>query len=116
MSEEIKFTKEQIDYAKHCLEHFEVLTGGRGHSKTKQIIEQLQQENQQLKEDYQVLRATNISLNDLVNSCQQKIRDYKSVLNEVREYITKDCPWYKDAGVCGTTILRILDKVGVSNE
>ena len=55
MSEEIKFTKEQIDYIKHCGEHFEVLTGGRGHSKTKQIIEQLQQENKQLKEDLKTL-------------------------------------------------------------
>ena len=62
MSEEIKFTKEQIDYSIHCLEHFEVLTGGRGHSKTKQIIEQLQQENQQL----------------------------KSVLNEVKEYVKNE--------------------------
>ena len=47
--------------------------------------------------------------------CEEN-QQLKSVLNEVREYITKDCPWYKDAGVCGTTILRILDKVGVYNE
>ena len=46
----VNFTKEQIDFVKHCGEHFEVLTGGRGHSKTKQIIEQLQQENARLKD------------------------------------------------------------------
>ena len=46
----MNFTKEQIDFVKHCGEHFEVLTGGRGHSKTKQIIEQLQQENARLKD------------------------------------------------------------------
>ena len=39
----VNFTKEQIDFVKHCGEHFEVLTGGRCHSKTKQIIEELQQ-------------------------------------------------------------------------
>lgn len=46
----MKFTQEQIDFVKHCGEHFEVLTGGRGHSKTKQIIEQLALENQELKD------------------------------------------------------------------
>lgn len=46
----MNFTKEQIDFIKHCEEHFEVLTGGRWHSKTKQIIEELQQENARLKE------------------------------------------------------------------
>ena len=43
-------SEEEIEYIKHCLEHFECLTGGTGHSKTKQIIEQLQQEKQQLEE------------------------------------------------------------------
>lgn len=42
--------REEIEFIKHCGEHFEFLTGGRGHSKTKKIIEQLQQENKQLKE------------------------------------------------------------------
>ena len=45
----MKFTKEQIDYAKHCVEHAEFLTGGRGQSKTKQIIEQLQNNWNELK-------------------------------------------------------------------
>lgn len=53
----MNFTKEQIDFIKHCVEHFEVLTGGRGHSKTKQIIEELQQENARLKD--KIEKATN---------------------------------------------------------
>lgn len=58
-----------------------------GTNKIIDLLNDLQQENQQLKEDYKVLRATNISLNDLVNSCQQRIREQNSVLNEVREFI-----------------------------
>ena len=45
----MKFTKEQQDYLKHCGEHFEVLTGGRGHSKTKEVIEDLQKELERYK-------------------------------------------------------------------
>ena len=45
----MKFTKEQQDFLKHCGEHFEVLTGGRGHSKTKEVIEDLQQELERYK-------------------------------------------------------------------
>jgi hypothetical protein len=56
----VNFTKEQIDFVKHCGEHFEVLTGSRGHSKTKQIIEQLQQENARLKDKLN-------KINDLLN-------------------------------------------------
>lgn len=40
----MKFTKEQQDFIKQCGEHFEILTGGRKHSKTKQVIEDMQQE------------------------------------------------------------------------
>lgn len=89
----MKFTNEQIDYIKHCGEHVELLMGGRGHSKTKQIIEQLQTEKEQL--------------NSLVNSCQQEIRSLKSTLAEIIEYIKSQSP---DAGVCGKTILQIIDK------
>lgn len=44
----MKFTKEQQDYLKHCGEHFEVLIGGRGHSKTKEVIEDMQKEIERL--------------------------------------------------------------------
>ena len=44
----MKFTKEQKDYLKHCGEHFEVLIGGRGHSKTKEVIEDMQKEIERL--------------------------------------------------------------------
>lgn len=61
----VNFTKEQIDFVKHCGEHFEVLTGGRGHNKTKQIIEELQQENKALKETlkqlYRIHSTSNMS-------------------------------------------------------
>lgn len=56
-----------------------------------------------------------ISLFKVFNTLLEKHKEnqqLKSVLNEVREYITKECPWYKDAGVSGTRILKILDKVG----
>ena len=43
-------TKEQIDYIKKAVDHVDFLTGGSRNSKTKQIIEELQQENSQLKE------------------------------------------------------------------
>ena len=44
----MKFTKEQQDYIKNCLEHYEFLTGGREKSKTKEIIEDMQQEIERL--------------------------------------------------------------------
>lgn len=46
----MNFTKEQIDYIKKAVDHVDFLTGGSRNSKTKQIIEELQQENKQLKE------------------------------------------------------------------
>ena len=87
MSKEIKFTKEQIDYIKHCGEHFEVLTGGRGHSKTKQIIEQLQQENKQLKEKVGELTQ---SLNEQMKETNKENLDcskYAIENNQLKEKI-----------------------------
>ena len=46
----VNYTKEHIDYIKKAVEHVDFLTGGSRNSKTKQIIEELQQENSQLKE------------------------------------------------------------------
>ena len=46
----MNFTKEQIDYIKKAVDHVDFLTGGSRNSKTKQIIEELQQENTQLKD------------------------------------------------------------------
>lgn len=46
----MNFTKEQIDYVKKTLDHIDFLTGSSRNSKTKQIIEELQQENARLKE------------------------------------------------------------------
>ena len=48
--------KKQIEFVKHCGEHFEVLTGGRGHSKTKQIIEQLEKQKIQLENNWNELK------------------------------------------------------------
>lgn len=46
----MNITKEQIDYIKKALDHVDFLTGGSRNSKTKQIIEELQQENARLKD------------------------------------------------------------------
>lgn len=46
----MNFTKEQIDYIKKAVDHVDFLTGGSRNNKTKQIIEELQQENARLKE------------------------------------------------------------------
>lgn len=53
----MNFTKEQIDYVKKALDHIDFLTGSSRNSKTKQIIEELQQENARLKDKIQ--KATN---------------------------------------------------------
>ena len=47
----MNFTKEQIDYIKKAVDHVDFLTGGSRNSKTKQIIEELQQENKILREN-----------------------------------------------------------------
>ena len=46
----VNFTKEQIDYIKKAVDHVDFLTGGSRNSKTKQIIEELQQEDARLKD------------------------------------------------------------------
>ena len=45
----MRFTKEQQDFIKNANQHTYLLTGGRGHSKTKELIESLQQELDQYK-------------------------------------------------------------------
>ena len=53
----VNFTKEQIDYIKKAIDHVDFLTGCSMNSKTKQIIEELQQENARLKD--KIEKATN---------------------------------------------------------
>ena len=60
-------------------------------------ITRMERENKQLKEDFQALRVTNISLNDLVNSCQKEIRNlqqerdkYKSIVEEVNNFLLEE--------------------------
>lgn len=48
--DDCNFTKEQIDNIKKAVDHVDFLTGGSRNSKTKQIIEELQQENARLKD------------------------------------------------------------------
>ena len=53
------------------------------------ILLEQRQENQQLKEDYKVLRNLHsIGLNEL-NETQQQRNLYKSVIDEVREYVKR---------------------------
>ena len=110
MSEEIKFTKEQIDYIKHCGEHFEVLTGGRGHSKTKQIIEQLQQENQQLKLDFDLYNDNHIYKNYEVERKDKQLDLYKEVIEEVMKILNNQINYREYVDIINA-IEEVLDKV-----
>ena len=66
------------------------------------IIEQLQQENQQLKNDNAVMKANLIQVSD-------KQRDlYKEVIEEVREYATNEMRIVNDNEY--HKLLQILDK------
>ena len=100
-------SEEEIEYIKHCGEHFVFLTGGRGHSKTKQIIEQLQQENQQLKEN-------NMSMQEEMARTWEKVDLYKEVIEEVREYVDNIVPCIHDEELLDE-VLQILDKVKEGN-
>ena len=118
----MKFTNKQIDYVKHCGEHFELLMGGRGHSKTKQIIEQLQRENQQLKEKYLEYKKDFYEANDMLFEFQTKNKQLKErveqlelILEEIRDYINNnrvivsDEMYFKYTMV-GKDLLQIIDK------
>lgn len=50
------YNKEQIDYIKNASEHVNFLFGGRGHSKTYTIINQLQQDNNKLETNWKELK------------------------------------------------------------
>lgn len=96
----MKFTKKQQDFIKQCGEHFEVLTGGRGHSKTKEVIEDMQKEIVRLKSNEKTLA-------DLLDKEQKKNK--KAI-----EYCESYCCWESEDGVfyesdfCIDDILDIL--------
>ena len=71
------------------------------------FIDKLRRENKQLKEDYQVLRATNISLNDLVNSCQNEIRKLKEEINKMSKKELKVMAMLRSIELCTLTKERI---------
>lgn len=116
----------------------------------KRLYDKLQQENQELKDEINTyenpedltlmfmycdekakdkikeLQATNESLTSLVNSCQEEIRKYKDIIEEVREYINNNTELEHDGDEYGYTewvnikpqnivfineLLQILDKV-----
>ena len=81
----MKFTQEQIDFVKHCGEHFEVLIGGRGHSKTKQIIEQLSLENQELKG----------RIDNAVEIIEKEIEDLKDKKRMIMQILTPENGYLK---------------------
>lgn len=74
-------------------------------------IKELQKENQQLKNDNAVMKAGLIQIRD------ERLEKYKSVLDEIREYIESTDYDYAGAKctlkdtVIGEKILQILDKV-----
>ena len=117
----MKFTNEQIDYVKHCGEHFELLMGGRGHSKTKQIIEQLQQENQQLKERTQYLERSIARKEETIDDKQNEIVSLVTTLEEIRNHAKnhtfslESITSYYDDLIYGEDILQIIDKAKESD-
>ena len=86
-------------------------------------IEQLQQENQRLKKANEILKENAIHNDKVVDDTNWKIKQYKSILDEIREYIEKDYIFAKRGDIPLLTkdeqlagkIFEILDKVG-SNE
>lgn len=102
---------------KEIFEHYEIYFFDiEKASDVRNLISRMWEENQQLKEREKMITERYNVQRQYAIEMEGRVVNLQSVLNEVREYITKDCPWYKDAGVCGTTILRILGKVGCSNE
>ena len=71
------FTKEQIDFVKHCGEHFEVLTGGRGHSKTKEMIQQLQNQVEKLTQENNDLEERVIHQDNVIKQLQEENNNLK---------------------------------------
>ena len=82
----MKFTKKQQNFIKQCGEHFEVLTGGRGHSKTKEVIEDMQKEIERLNN---IINRTT----KYVQSLSSKGRDcdiYEDIKQEILQELKGD--------------------------
>lgn len=79
----MKFTKEQQNFIKNCGEHFEVLTGGRGHSKTKEVIEDLQQELEQHKNNWEELKRWVKKVVEIYNNVD--VKTLLMVLDKMKE-------------------------------
>ena len=84
----MNFAKEQIDYIKKAVDHVDFLTGGRSNSKTKQIIEELQQENARLKDKIKDLEEW---LEAMASMYENEYKDvnasehYKCMLHKLKE-------------------------------
>ena len=86
-------------------------------SKLSVYIEQLQQENQQLKDDNNILKERYQEIVNYAYEISVKRDKYKFVLDEIREYI-KDTCWYPEvenySNMCDyevVELIKILDKV-----
>lgn len=87
MNKEEIFTKEQIDFVKHCGEHFEVLTGGRGHSKTKEMIQQLQNQVEKLTQENNDLEERVIHQDNLIATIEREKLQLKEEMLQLKDKI-----------------------------
>lgn len=94
--------RKEIEYIKHCGEYFEFLTGGRGHSKTKQIIEQLQQENKRLKE--------------IIAEVRERVEQVAAYPYADFDIETKEDSYQVSISKWLDNLLQILDKAGDIDE
>ncbi len=88
----MKFTKEQQDFIKNASQHVYVLTGGRGHSKTKELIENLQQELDQYKNNWKELKRLikEKEQHYLNDECPKEIKyEFLRISNEYTKILDK---------------------------
>jgi Mg2+ and Co2+ transporter CorA len=75
------------------------------------FMRKLEQENQQLKEDYSKILETSKAYKKLLKTTMKKEHQAIKVLDEIRDYINKKT-WYPTTGdeVCYEKILELTDK------
>lgn len=80
-----------------------------------EYIKELQQENQQLKEALDKATKQSVIDHKYASECEDRVITYKSVLDEIREYVNRQevnsiGSFFADTPI-GKDLLQILDKV-----